>query len=64
MKNHILILLILVAVVSALDDKKKVKKDIRDYSDADIEKLYDEWEVGLKQFLVFQYNNFNNFLGQ
>lgn len=27
------------------------KKDVRDYTDADIERLYDEWEVSLS--LVF-----------
>ena len=26
------------------DDKIKKKKDIRDYTDAEIEKLYDQWE--------------------
>ncbi len=26
------------------DDKQKKKKDIRDYNDADLERLFDEWE--------------------
>lgn len=26
-------------------EKKKLKKDITDYTDAEIEKIYEEWEV-------------------
>lgn len=27
------------------DKKPKPKKDLRDYTDADLERLYEEWEV-------------------
>lgn len=30
-------------------DEKWKKKDVRDYSDADVERLYDQWEVSVCQ---------------
>ena len=39
------------------DCDKKVKKDVRDYTDAEIEKLYDEWEV-CKEKMCFFFNFF------
>lgn len=30
-------------------DEKWKKKDVRDYSDADVERLYDQWEVSVSQ---------------
>lgn len=52
------LLLIFIGVCSATKNKKKddkksddsekwKKKDIRDYNDADIERLYEQWEVML-----------------
>lgn len=42
-----LALITLVAAKKAAEDKKPewAKKDIRDYNDADLERLLDQWEV-------------------
>lgn len=52
MKFSILIILIVALVAPAIskksskDDKPEwAKKDIRDYSEADLERLLDQWEV-------------------
>jgi hypothetical protein len=41
------------------DEKPKKKKDITDYTDADLERLYEEWEVAnIQVFHVSTYVNF------
>ena len=37
---------------SAEPAKKKKKKDIRDYSDAEMEELFTQWEVRLQQTTI------------
>jgi hypothetical protein len=47
--TSIIILLMILLIESKKSDDKKpewAKKDIRDYNDADIERLYDQWEEG------------------
>jgi len=46
-----LILLIKSGKSEDAGDKWK-KKDIRDYTDADVERLYEQWEVGLVTILL------------
>ena len=50
-------LFLLIVIISAknqdadnLEEKWK-KKDVRDYTDADIERLFDQWEVRLRKQL-------------
>uniref|UniRef100_A0A914XEB9 Mesoderm development candidate 2 n=1 Tax=Plectus sambesii TaxID=2011161 RepID=A0A914XEB9_9BILA len=37
-------LIVIVTVLASTKSDKPKKKDIRDYSDADLERLYEEWE--------------------
>ena len=40
--------------VESKSDEKWKKKDVRDYTDADLERLFDQWEVsGFDDFLLF-----------
>ncbi|KAH7696381.1 LDLR chaperone boca-like protein [Aphelenchoides avenae] len=41
---HLVIVLLFAYSSLATDDKQKKKKDPRDFTDADIDRLYDEWE--------------------
>lgn len=49
MRNHlfyIAVLCLFVLLVSAADEKKpKVKKDPRDFTENDVNNLFEEWEV-------------------
>jgi hypothetical protein len=48
MARWLVLVLLLTVVLPTLGDKAKTgkpKKDIRDYNDADLERLYEEWEV-------------------
>uniref|UniRef100_A0AC34QZP8 Uncharacterized protein n=1 Tax=Panagrolaimus sp. JU765 TaxID=591449 RepID=A0AC34QZP8_9BILA len=36
--------LVLSSIVFAADNKPKKKKDIRDFTDEDLDRLYEEWE--------------------
>jgi hypothetical protein len=51
--TNILLLVTLVACKKAAPENKPewAKKDIRDYSDADLERLLDQWEVSNQQLL-------------
>lgn len=40
-----ILMLVVLVFVAAEETKPKKKKDIRDYNDADLERLFDEWEV-------------------
>lgn len=44
----VFLFLILFISVHCTDNKPKKKKDIRDYNDADMARLLEEWEVSLK----------------
>lgn len=50
-------ILILVCAKKSKDDEKPkwAKKDIRDYNDADMERLLDQWEVKHIIFTIFIY---------
>lgn len=53
--NFILLLLISVASCKKAKDGNKpewAKKDIRDYNDADLERLLDQWEVSYYKYFV------------
>lgn len=57
--RYLLLLFALVPVVLSkkFKDEEKpewAKKDIRDYSEADLERLLDQWEVSNKRFNRFQ----------
>lgn len=47
------ILLISISFVQNTDQIKKIKKNVVDMTDADIEKLYEEWEVRNVEFYFF-----------
>jgi hypothetical protein len=49
--KYSVVVLFICFIMGACD--KKVKKDVRDYTDAEIEKLYDEWEVCKPNFFIF-----------
>lgn len=40
----VFLVLSLAILIESVDEKPKKKKDIRDFTDADIDRLYDEWE--------------------
>lgn len=44
---------VLVAAKKAAEKPSWAKKDIRDYSDADMERLLDQWEVGFDKNSLF-----------
>ena len=51
------VLFILIQLISADEEKKDAyeslkKKSVLDYTDADIERLYDQWEVGVYRLRV------------
>ena len=48
---HFVVLICLILTCNSTKEKSKgdekwKKKDIRDYSEADLERLFDQWEVG------------------
>lgn len=50
--------IILISNCKKADDKNKpewAKKDIRDYNDADLERLLDQWEVNIHCVALFKY---------
>lgn len=42
--SHLIIVLLFAYSALAAEDKQKKKKDPRDFTDADIDRLYEEWE--------------------
>ena len=42
--NYTLVFLLLAALASAKEKPEWTKKDIRDYSDVDLERLFEQWE--------------------
>lgn len=40
-----LVLSLIVLIIGGPKDEKWKKKDVRDYTDADLERLYEQWEV-------------------
>jgi len=50
-----LLTLFLALYVKSEEDanEKWKKKDIRDYTDADLERLYEQWEVGNRNIYMF-----------
>lgn len=60
-RSAVLVALVLTAAVVAKkspDGEKPswAKKDINSYSEADMERLLDQWEVGFIIIIVFDYN--------
>lgn len=65
-KSHAILIVFMMSITFVMIESKKpeekpdwAKKDIRDYSDADMERLLDQWEVKLI-FLVFNYKPTSN----
>ena len=41
------LILLFITIIESGENEKWKKKDIRDYTDADLERLYDQWEVSV-----------------
>lgn len=53
-----LVLTVVAAKKSAPNEKPKwAQKDIRDYSEADLERLLDQWEVGILYIIIAMFKN-------
>ena len=51
--SFILFVIIFISFMQNTDQIKKVKKNVVDMTDSDIEKLYEEWEVRNVKFNLF-----------
>lgn len=59
---HIFLIVLIMLPLGTLSKKAKerpdwAKKDIRDFSDADMERLLDQWEVSVTYLFQFVHNN-------